>query len=400
VVLDAADASAALEGLALVGGGAAPVLVRVGPEDAARAGELLAAGAADVALRGDGPADAGFLGRLAELASRGSPRALPLRARSPRPDLVGESPQMQAVFALIEVASRTRATVLVSGETGTGKEIVARAIHDGSARRGAPFVAVNCAAFPDTLLESELFGHVRGAFTGAEKDRPGLFEQADGGTLFLDEVGETSAPCQAKLLRALQEREVRRVGGSKAHRIDVRVIAATNRDLRREAETSAFRADLYYRLAVFPIELPPLRARPRDVPALAERFLQLHGRRDGKPGVGLSPDALALLQARPRPRSCSRSTPGPATCASSRTRSSARSRWPRPAKRCSPRTSPSAWPAGSSPSPRASAPARACARPWAASRPGSSAARSPPTAAAAPRRPAASASPARASTRR
>jgi Nif-specific regulatory protein len=209
---------------------------------------------------------------------------------------VARSRAMLAVFALSERAARSRATVLVTGETGTGKELLARSIHQASARAKRPFVAVNCAAVQETLLESELFGHVRGAFTGADRDRKGLFEAADGGTLFLDEIGEMSASLQAKLLRALQEREIRPVGGTQPRRIDVRVIAATHRDLRAEIVRGRFREDLYYRLAVFPIRVPPLRDRPDDVLALAHHFLEVHGAAEGKRSLELSPEAAHLLQ--------------------------------------------------------------------------------------------------------
>jgi transcriptional regulator with GAF, ATPase, and Fis domain len=208
---------------------------------------------------------------------------------------------MAAVFALIERAQRTGATVLLTGDTGTGKELLAREIHRGSERRERSFVALNCAAFPETLLESELFGHVRGSFTGADRDKQGLFEVADRGTLFLDEVGETSGPFQAKLLRVLQEREIRPVGGTRARKVDVRLVAATNRDLRFEVGSGRFREDLYYRLAVFPIAVPPLRARTDDILPLAEHFLALHGAREGKRGCRFSRAAARLLLSYPWP---------------------------------------------------------------------------------------------------
>jgi transcriptional regulator with PAS, ATPase and Fis domain len=204
---------------------------------------------------------------------------------------------MRRVMGLVAVCARSRTTVLLSGETGTGKEVVARAIHAASPRREAEFVAVNCAAFPDTLLESELFGYQRGAFTGADRDQPGLFEAAHGGTLFLDEIGETSAPFQAKLLRVLQEREVRRIGGARNQAVDVRVVAASNRDLKREAAEQRFRMDLYYRLAVFPIALPPLRERTGDILALARHFLDQHGPGEGHRQASLTPEAEQLLLA-------------------------------------------------------------------------------------------------------
>jgi transcriptional regulator with PAS, ATPase and Fis domain len=187
-------------------------------------------------------------------------------------------------------------TVLLTGETGTGKELFARAIHEQSPRRAAPFIAVNCAAFPEALLESELFGHTKGAFTGADRDNAGLFEAANGGTLFLDEIGETTRPFQAKLLRVLQEREVRPIGNSRTRRVDVRVIAATNRNLRREASDAQFRPDLYYRLAVFPIHVPPLRERSLDILPLANHFLRLHAIHDARIETTLSAEARRLLQ--------------------------------------------------------------------------------------------------------
>jgi DNA-binding NtrC family response regulator len=188
-------------------------------------------------------------------------------------DLVGASPAMRHVYTLVERVAPTNATVLVQGETGTGKELVARAIHERSARRSARFLAIDCGAIPENLLESELFGHVRGAFSGAVSDRLGAFEEADGGTLFFDEVGELTAPMQRKLLRAIETREIRRLGENRERRVDVRVIAATHRPLARATNEGLFREDLYFRLAVVTIELPPLRARREDIAPIAQHFL-------------------------------------------------------------------------------------------------------------------------------
>jgi transcriptional regulator with GAF, ATPase, and Fis domain len=197
--------------------------------------------------------------------------------------------------------ARTETTALITGESGTGKELVARAIHHASPRADGPFVAVNCAALPDTLLESELFGHERGAFTGADRQKPGRFELAAHGTLFLDEIGELSAAVQAKLLRVLQEREFQRVGGTATLKADVRLIAATNRDLTAEMAAGRFRTDLFYRLGVFNVHVPPLRERGDDVLLLAEAFIRTLAPRMGKGDVTLSRDARDLLRRHPWP---------------------------------------------------------------------------------------------------
>ena len=189
-------------------------------------------------------------------------------------EIIGESPLLREVLQQVETVAPTDATVLVLGETGTGKELIARAIHDRSGRRAQTFVKVNCAAIPSTLLESELFGHERGAFTDAVSQRIGRFEVADGGTLFLDEVGELPLEVQPKLLQVLQEQEFERVGGTRTIKVDVRIVAATNRNLAQLVEEKRFRDDLYYRLNVFPIQVPPLRERPEDIPALVRFFVQ------------------------------------------------------------------------------------------------------------------------------
>ena len=216
-------------------------------------------------------------------------------------ELIGNSPTMQEVYRLAVGVAPTSSTVLILGESGTGKELTARAIHQHSPRVAQPFVAVNCSAIPVDLVESELFGHVRGAFTGATATRAGLFETADRGTLFLDEVGELSPSTQVRLLRVLQERCVRPVGSNVARPIDVRVIAATNRDLDLEVRERRFREDLFYRLNVVSIELPPLRNRGEDVVLLAHHLLGKHGSRLSKPGLRFSPQALEAIAAYPFP---------------------------------------------------------------------------------------------------
>jgi Nif-specific regulatory protein len=210
-------------------------------------------------------------------------------------DMVGSGPCMAEVFRLMESAAASPITVLIQGETGTGKELVARGIHQGSARATQPFVAVNCAALPETLLESELFGHRRGAFTGATHDQRGLFEAASGGTILLDEIGEMPPTMQAKLLRVLQEGEVMAIGERFPRRIDVRVIAATNRDLVAATSQRSFRDDLYYRLSAFPIDIPPLRERREDIPLLAERFVTAAAERHRKRIRGIGRAAVDLL---------------------------------------------------------------------------------------------------------
>jgi two-component system response regulator PilR (NtrC family) len=209
--------------------------------------------------------------------------------------IVGKSPAMQRVFELVKKVAPAKTSVLISGESGTGKELIARALHHLSPRADQPFVAVNCGAIPESLLESELFGHVKGAFTGAVADKPGLFAAADGGTLFLDEIGELGSQMQVKLLRVLQERKVKKVGDTSEEEFDVRVIAASNRDLEAEVERGAFRRDLYYRLNVIQLHLPPLRQRREDVPLLVEHFVRKHAASLGRTLSGVEPDAMAAL---------------------------------------------------------------------------------------------------------
>ena len=230
-------------------------------------------------------------------AARGRPPRGDAPARDPRfRRLIGQSPRMQEVFDLIARAAPSRTTILIHGESGTGKELVARAIHDNSPRSARPFIPVNSGSLPPDLLESNLFGHVKGAFTGAIAPKKGLFELADRGSIFLDEIGTVPLDTQAKLLRVIQEREFMRLGGVDTIKVDVRIIAATNVDLKRLVGDGTFREDLFYRLNVIVVELPPLRERREDVPLLAHAFLDKYGRQNDKAGLELTADALALLE--------------------------------------------------------------------------------------------------------
>ncbi|AKT41895.1 sigma-54-dependent transcriptional regulator [Chondromyces crocatus] len=228
-------------------------------------------------------------------ATRDLPQAPHIRSESTRFGIIGESQAIQDLYSILERVADTPTTVLIAGESGTGKELVARALHDNSSRRERPFIKVNCAAIPKDLMESELFGYERGAFTGAVGSKPGRFELASGGTLFLDEIGEIPNEMQVKLLRVLQESEFERVGGIKTIRVDVRLVAATNRDLKREIAAGTFREDLFYRLNVVPITLPALRERKSDVPHLAAHFVAKFNARLKKNVEGVEPDALERL---------------------------------------------------------------------------------------------------------
>src|SRR5882724_1560671 len=215
--------------------------------------------------------------------------------------VIGKSAALEAVFEQVECVAPTDSTVLIQGETGTGKELIARAIHNVSSRCGRSFVKLNCAAIPLDLLESELFGHEKGAFTGAIAQRIGRFEMADKGTLFLDEVGDIPQSLQPKLLRVLQEQEFERLGSGRTHQVDVRLVAATHRNLVEMVKRNEFRSDLYYRLNVFPVPLPPLRARREDIPALVEHFVEIYARRMGKQVDRISPETMSELTSYPWP---------------------------------------------------------------------------------------------------
>ena len=210
-------------------------------------------------------------------------------------NIVGHSRPIESILEMVRTVAPTTSTVLITGESGTGKELVARAIHEASLRREKPFVSINCGAFPETLLESELFGYLKGAFTGAESNRKGIIESAHGGTLFLDEIGETSLGMQVKLLRVLQERSVRPLGGAMDVSVDVRLIASTNRDLKKMVASGQFREDFYYRVSVIPIHVPPLRERPSDIEPLARHFLGKFALQMGKPLTDFDAEALAVL---------------------------------------------------------------------------------------------------------
>jgi formate hydrogenlyase transcriptional activator len=217
--------------------------------------------------------------------------------RNPRrfEQIIGNSPALESVLEQVERVAPTDSTVLIQGETGTGKELIARAVHNLSSRCGRPFIKLNCAAIPFDLLESELFGHEKGAFTGAIAQKVGRFELADKGTLFLDEVGDIPPGLQPKLLRVLQEQEFERLGSTRTHQVDVRLVAATNRNLVEMVKRNEFRSDLYYRLNVFPIPLPPLRARPEDIPALVEHFVEIYSRRMDKQIEHIPPETMSTF---------------------------------------------------------------------------------------------------------
>jgi formate hydrogenlyase transcriptional activator len=223
--------------------------------------------------------------------------------RSPRrfEQIIGSNPALESVLEQVERVAPTDSTVLIQGETGTGKELIARAVHNLSVRCGRPFIKLNCAAIPFDLLESELFGHERGAFTGAIAQKIGRFELADKGTLFLDEVGDIPLPLQPKLLRVLQEQEFERLGSGRTHRVDVRLVAATHRNLVEMVKRAEFRSDLYYRLNVFPVPLPPLRARREDIPALVEHFVGIYARRMGKEIEHIPAETMSAFVSYPWP---------------------------------------------------------------------------------------------------
>ncbi len=273
-----------------------PVIIMTGFGSVDTAVEAIATGAVDYVSKPMNVEEIRATVRRALRRHEEAETVVPL-GTTPLPDLVGRTPAMVDVYKTIARVAPGPSTVLILGESGTGKEVVARAIHQHSPRRDKPFVAVDCASLPETLLESELFGYVRGAFTGALHDAPGLFLESDGGTIFLDEIGDTTPSLQAKLLRVLQERQVRPIGGTQWTSVDVRIVAATNRDLSAMVAAGHFREDLYYRLKVVTIQLPPLRERRDDIPLLVDHLVQRTARQLGKRVAGVSEEALALLGA-------------------------------------------------------------------------------------------------------
>ncbi|HSO31415.1 MAG TPA: sigma-54 dependent transcriptional regulator [Labilithrix sp.] len=276
-----------------------PVVLVTAHGSVALAVEAMKRGAADFVQKPFDKDEIAFVVEKALASSRHARAAVPPPALDDS-DLVGDSPAMQEVFATIRKVAPTTSTVLVRGETGTGKELVARALHANSPRKDEAFVTVHCAALPETLLESELFGHEKGAFTGAAQRKPGRIELAHKGTLFLDEIGDVPRSVQVKLLRVIQERELERVGGTQTVRVDVRIVAATHRDLEAMVASGEFREDLFYRLAVVPVTIPPLRERAGDAARLARHFVGELGK-SMRPGIRIDEDAVALLAAQSWP---------------------------------------------------------------------------------------------------
>jgi DNA-binding NtrC family response regulator len=278
---------------------ALPVVVMTAFGTVETAVEAMKAGASDYVLKPFSLSEMRMVIRkeLDVYALREENRSLreALGKRYEHPNVVARSPKMQEVLATVERVAPTNSTVLLGGESGVGKDLIARAIHEKSRRASGPFIKINSTAIPENLLESELFGYERGAFTGANASKPGKFELADKGTLFLDEIGDVPAATQVKLLRVLQEREFERLGGTKTVKVDVRLIAATNRDLREALEQGTFREDLYYRLNVVPIDIAPLRQRKEDIPDLVNLFVSLFAEDSGKPVKSISPEAMQIL---------------------------------------------------------------------------------------------------------
>ena len=278
---------------------AVPVVLMTAYSAVESAVEAMKSGAVDYLIK---PLDFDLLKEtLFKTLERGEAASPDARAPLPVEGIVGNSPAIRRMLEMIHTVAPSEATVLITGKSGTGKELVARAIHNQSRRKDGPWVAVNCAALTESLLESELFGHEKGAFTGADKRRDGRFLQADGGTLFLDEIGEISLLMQVKLLRAIQQREIQRVGGDATLKVDVRIVAATNRNLLDEVAAGRFREDLYYRLNVVSIQVPSLQERREDIPLLAEHFLKVFGERNRKDVKGFTPKAMDMLVKYPWP---------------------------------------------------------------------------------------------------